>query len=192
MDQHISRAPTMNINPSSTLLNSSDPLKKLFTKLFNVLPSSSRGHVVAVIGEFLGTIVFLVLAFAGVETASASSNKQQGPDVSTATKLHTPEQLLYIALAAGFSLAITAWTFFRISGGLFNPVVSLQPFDLAKTSSSFRKFSPNFHLHNRSRSGWHSLVQSLGSAAYCSSFHSLLQQLPLPTSYTLSSMAGLT
>jgi aquaporin related protein len=114
MDPHITRAPTMNINPSSTVLNSSDPLKRLFTKLFNVLPSSSRGHVVAVIGEFLGTIVFLVLAFAGVETASASSNKNQGPGVSTATKLHTPEQLLYIALAAGFSLAINAWTFFGL------------------------------------------------------------------------------
>lgn len=125
MDPLISRRPTLNINPSSTVLNSSDPLKKLFTKLFNVLPSSSRGHVVAVIGEFLGTIVFLVLAFAGVETASASSNKNQGSGVSTAIKSHTPEQLLYIALAAGFSLAITAWTFFRISGGLFNPVVSL-------------------------------------------------------------------
>ncbi|KAE9364590.1 aquaporin-like protein, partial [Stipitochalara longipes BDJ] len=88
------------------------------------LPPSTRGHVVAVIGEFLGTILFITLAFAGVETASASSNKNQGDGVSTETNSHSPAQLLYIALAAGFSLAITAWTFFRISGGLFNPVIS--------------------------------------------------------------------
>jgi len=33
--------------------------------------------------------------------------------------------LLYIALSFGFSLAVNAWVFFRISGGLFNPAVSL-------------------------------------------------------------------
>jgi aquaporin related protein len=120
---YLSRAPTMNINHSETVLTQKDPLNKFFTKIFDALPSSARGHVVAVIGEFLGTIIFLTLAFAGVETASASSNKNQSSEVSTATNLHSPAQLLYIALAAGFSLAITAWTFFRISGGLFNPVV---------------------------------------------------------------------
>lgn len=34
-------------------------------------------------------------------------------------------RLLFIALAFGFSLAVNAWTFFRISGGLFNPAVTL-------------------------------------------------------------------
>lgn len=32
---------------------------------------------------------------------------------------------LYIALSFGFSLAVNAWIFFRVSGGLFNPAVSL-------------------------------------------------------------------
>src|ERR1700685_837409 len=32
---------------------------------------------------------------------------------------------LYIALAFGFSLLVNAWIFFRISGSLFNPAVSL-------------------------------------------------------------------
>lgn len=36
-----------------------------------------------------------------------------------------PEQLMYIALSFGFSLCINVWIFFRISGGLFNPVVTL-------------------------------------------------------------------
>lgn len=33
--------------------------------------------------------------------------------------------LLYVALCFGFSLAVNAWVFFRITGGLFNPAVSL-------------------------------------------------------------------
>jgi aquaporin related protein len=36
-----------------------------------------------------------------------------------------PQQLQYIALSFGFSLAVNAWVFFRISGGLFNPAVTL-------------------------------------------------------------------
>ncbi|KAE8449564.1 hypothetical protein EG329_007894 [Mollisiaceae sp. DMI_Dod_QoI] len=119
------RVPTMNINHSDTLLTRKDPLKRLFQNLFEILPEGARGHVVAVIGEFIGTLVFIFLAFSGVEVASASSNKDQGDGVSTATPEKSPEQLLYIALAAGFSLVVTAWTFFRISGGLFNPVFSL-------------------------------------------------------------------
>lgn len=35
-----------------------------------------------------------------------------------------PQQLQYIALSFGFSLAVNAWVFFRISGGLFNPAVT--------------------------------------------------------------------
>jgi aquaporin related protein len=33
--------------------------------------------------------------------------------------------LTYIALGFGFSLAVNAWVFFRVSGGLFNPAVTL-------------------------------------------------------------------
>ena len=36
-----------------------------------------------------------------------------------------PSQLTYIALAFGFSLTVNVWIFFRISGGLFNPAVTL-------------------------------------------------------------------
>ncbi|KAA8575945.1 hypothetical protein EYC84_006110 [Monilinia fructicola] len=36
-----------------------------------------------------------------------------------------PAQLLYSALCFGFSLAVNAWVFFRISGGLFNPAVTM-------------------------------------------------------------------
>lgn len=35
---------------------------------------------------------------------------------------------MYISVAFGFSLAVNAWVFYRISGGLFNPAVSLALF----------------------------------------------------------------
>lgn len=119
-----SRAPTLNINHADTILGRGDPLKQVFKNLFEILPAGARGHVVAVIGEFIGTLLFIFLAFSGVEVASASSNWDQGSGVSTATVEKSPQQLLYIALSAGFSLVVTAWTFFRISGGLFNPAAS--------------------------------------------------------------------
>ncbi|CZT08565.1 uncharacterized protein RAG0_13584 [Rhynchosporium agropyri] len=56
--------------------------------------------------------------------AGASSNENKGDSVSTAPSVTSPALLVYAAVATGFSLVITAWTFFRISGGLFNPVIS--------------------------------------------------------------------
>ncbi|GFZ43569.1 Putative uncharacterized protein [Saitozyma sp. JCM 24511] len=58
-----------------------------------------KNHVVAMIGEYVGTVLFLMFAFGGTK--------------------------LYISLAFGFSLTVSAWIFFRVSGGLFNPAVSL-------------------------------------------------------------------
>ena len=119
----LSRAPTMNLMHSATVMNRVDPLKHIFRAIFEVLPSGSRGHVVATIGEFLGTLVFLVLAFGGVEAGTSATNDPKKPQTTKPAAM-SPALLLYIALCAGFSLVVTAWTFFRISGGLFNPVVS--------------------------------------------------------------------
>jgi aquaporin related protein len=113
----------MYINRSKTTIRRVDPLKKAFRSVFDVLPSTARGHVVAVLGEFIGTLSFIFFAFGGVQVAAASSNKNQGAGVSTAAPEKSPQELLYASFAAGFSLVVHAWTFFRISGGLFNPVV---------------------------------------------------------------------
>jgi aquaporin related protein len=70
------------------------------------------------IGEFLGTFMFLFFAFAAANIAlqdCATCGLGDSPSVA---------QLLYISLAFGFSLAVNAWVFFRISGGLFNPAVT--------------------------------------------------------------------
>jgi len=73
-----------------------------------------RDHIVAFIGEFVGTFLFLFFGFAEIQTAS--QNAVTGAD---------PSKLLYISMGFGLSLAINVWIFFRVSGGLFNPAVSL-------------------------------------------------------------------
>lgn len=65
------------------------------------------------LGEFVGTFLFLFFAFTGTQVAN---NLVDTPDAST---------LLYISLAFGFSLSVNAWAFYKISGGLFNPAVTL-------------------------------------------------------------------
>jgi len=77
------------------------------------LAKDVRGHLVAMTGEFVGTFMFLFFAFAATQIANTITPP-------TAPSL---DQLLFISLAFGFSLAVTAWVFYRISGGLFNPAV---------------------------------------------------------------------
>lgn len=79
------------------------------------LPDSFRNHFIAMLGEFVGTFLFLFFAFAGTQVANTKE-----PDAPIASA-PDPASLLYIALCFGFSLAVNAWVFFRISGGLFNP-----------------------------------------------------------------------
>lgn len=92
-------------------------------KILKKLPPNARGHIVACIGEFAGTIFFLFFAFAGTQVANISSNENTGTTIVTTVQQKNPAQLLYISLAFGFSLAVNAWIYFRISGGLFNPAV---------------------------------------------------------------------
>jgi aquaporin related protein len=63
--------------------------------------------------------MFLFFAFAAANVAL------QGCKDCGLGAMPTIGELLYISLAFGFSLAVNAWVFFRISGGLFNPAVTL-------------------------------------------------------------------
>ncbi|KAJ9108594.1 hypothetical protein QFC19_002310 [Naganishia cerealis] len=88
-----------------------------------------KNHFVAMVGEYVGTTLFLLLALgatnvANIPTTSVTGATTAGQDGSTAAAVNT-SSLLYIALGFGFSLAVNAWIFFRVSGGLFNPAVSL-------------------------------------------------------------------
>lgn len=43
------------------------PKEAVVRRLLRILPPTTRGHTVAVIGEFVGTISFLFFAFAGTQ-----------------------------------------------------------------------------------------------------------------------------
>ncbi|MDI1487019.1 MAG: Aquaporin-1 [Ramalina farinacea] len=114
--------------PSFSLLMNTDAPSSASTPirgLLRRLPPTVRGHTVAMLGEFVGTIAFLFFAFAGTQVANISSNTNTGNTVITTVQQKNPSQLLYISLSFGFSLAANAWVFFRISGGLFNPAVTV-------------------------------------------------------------------
>ncbi|KAG9560744.1 aquaporin, partial [Aureobasidium melanogenum] len=85
------------------------------------IPDNIRNHFIAMCGEFVGTVLFLYFALSGAQVAN-SVNTSSGQ--SLAQTGSNPQQLQYIALSFGFSLAVNAWVFFRISGGLFNPAVT--------------------------------------------------------------------
>ena len=73
--------------------------------------------IVAALGEFVGTTMFLFFAFTGTAVATiAPGDGSAGFNISVQT---------YIALCFGFSLMVNVWVFYRISGGLFNPAVSI-------------------------------------------------------------------
>jgi aquaporin related protein len=86
------------------------------------VPDSIRNHFVAMCGEYVGTVLFLFFALSGTQVANTIPSTG-GKTVSEAGA--NPQQLQYIALCFGFSLAVNAWVFFRISGGLFNPAVGV-------------------------------------------------------------------
>lgn len=85
------------------------------SKQNGIFSKTVRGHLVAMSGEFVGTTMFLFFAFGGTQIANTIT-PASAPDL---------QQLLFISLSFGFSLAVTAWVFYRISGGLFNPAVKI-------------------------------------------------------------------
>ena len=79
--------------------------------------ASLKDDLFAALLEFVGTTVFLMLAFGGVQATVAEQNSSgmSGPSVS---------RIMYISLSFGLSLLVSAWLFFRVTGGLFNPNVT--------------------------------------------------------------------
>ncbi|BGP46752.1 hypothetical protein JCM10450v2_002600 [Rhodotorula kratochvilovae] len=87
-----------------------------------------KNHIVAMVGEYVGTTLFLMFALGGtnvanIPTTSVTGQTQPGQSGSVASVPNT-SNLLYIAFSFGFSLVVCAWVFFRVSGGLFNPSVT--------------------------------------------------------------------
>ncbi|KAI0044284.1 aquaporin-like protein [Auriscalpium vulgare] len=82
------------------------------------LSNSLAADIHAALLEYVGTTVFLLLGLGGIQAAAAAGNATPG----TASAL---THVLYMATAMGLSLLVAAWLFFRVTGGLFNPNVSL-------------------------------------------------------------------
>ncbi|KEF59291.1 uncharacterized protein A1O9_04135 [Exophiala aquamarina CBS 119918] len=89
------------------------------------MDSSFKNHFVATLGEFIGKTMFLWFAFAGTQVANIPSGNSANNSTSGGETGFSAISLLYIAIVFGFSLMVNVWVFFRISGGLFNPAVTL-------------------------------------------------------------------
>jgi aquaporin related protein len=78
--------------------------------------SPMQSHIFAAVAEFIGTFMFLFLAFAGhLMAVSQAANPVHGA--------FDNQTVLIIGLAYAISLLVNVWAFYRISGGLFNPAV---------------------------------------------------------------------
>jgi len=97
--------------------------------LFHSAPMWSLGSLfdnlkddcLAAILEFIGTTFFLVLGFGGIQASSDASRSSSSASSSSSVI----EQVLYISTCMGLSLLVSAWLFFRVTGSLFNPNISL-------------------------------------------------------------------
>lgn len=87
--------------------------------------SDIKNHFVAALGELVGTTMFLFFAFTGTEVANIQSRASAEQTTTGGDTGFDVAVLLYISLSFGFSLMVNVWVFFRISGGLFNPAVTL-------------------------------------------------------------------
>lgn len=83
------------------------------------LPDTIRNNIIAVVGEFVGTFLFLFWAFVGAHIASTPV-APPGADPRLNVLV-----LLYISVSFAVSLTANVWIFYRITGGLFNPGVAL-------------------------------------------------------------------
>ena len=79
------------------------------------LPPKTHYNLLCILGEFVGTFMFLFFSFAGTQVAMTPMPPDGAPPDTN--------KLLYSSLAFGFSLVVNVWAFFRVTGGLFNPAV---------------------------------------------------------------------
>ncbi|KAI7780652.1 Aquaporin-1 [Diaporthe eres] len=81
--------------------------------------SPLAAHPIAASGESVGTFFFLWMGYSGQIVIF-----NQAPALAITGGI-SGETVVYTALVYGLSLLVNAWAFYRISGGLFNPAVSL-------------------------------------------------------------------
>ncbi|KAG7663278.1 AQY1 [[Candida] subhashii] len=81
--------------------------------------SPAKNHLIAFLGEFIGTFMFLWIAFVIAQIAN------EDPTIPAPGHGSDPMQLIMIAFGFGFGVMLGVFIFFRISGGNLNPTVTL-------------------------------------------------------------------
>ncbi|KAG6361407.1 hypothetical protein INS49_009634 [Diaporthe citri] len=89
---------------------------------FARMKDTVRGHIVAMISEFLGTFMFLFFSYAA---AQIGNEKEDSLPLFNAPAGLSLLQISYIASVFGLSLGVNVWIFYRVSGGMFNPAVAI-------------------------------------------------------------------
>lgn len=73
----------------------------------------------------IGTFLFLFFAFGGTQAAKLNWDPTATSPVDPTKAPASQDLLLYVAFAFGFSLTVNVWVFYRVSGGLFNPAITM-------------------------------------------------------------------
>ncbi|KAI7784162.1 aquaporin [Diaporthe eres] len=96
------------------------------SKVFAALSDAGRGHIVAMIGEYLGTTMFLFFGYIAAQTANEKKDITLRASVGAGAAPAGPSllQISYISAVFGLSLATNAWIWYRVSGGMFNPSIA--------------------------------------------------------------------
>ncbi|POW14485.1 hypothetical protein PSTT_02981 [Puccinia striiformis] len=86
--------------------------------------STIKMDLIAAIGEFMGTFVFLLVGLGGIQAGNTSNTDNS---ISTIGNSSVPNLnlLMYVSTSMGLSLLFSCWIFFRATGAAFNPNVSL-------------------------------------------------------------------
>jgi aquaporin related protein len=109
---------------SSMVFERSDMENPRRSNRLNWINDSIRNHIIAMLGELVGTTLFLFFSLAAAQTANNKPDTIPLPRPDGTTGGPSLLQILYISLGFGLSLTANVWAFFRISGGMFNPAVS--------------------------------------------------------------------
>ncbi|KAH9453090.1 hypothetical protein Pst134EA_015950 [Puccinia striiformis f. sp. tritici] len=85
-----------------------------------------KRDLLASVAEYLGTTVFLLMGLGGIQAAAISNEAaKEASRTSVVNEVASVSQLLYISTSMALALLASAWTFFRISGSVFNPNVAI-------------------------------------------------------------------
>lgn len=106
------KAETSNQAPSRTYV---PPEQAYYRKRRFGLGDDLRNILIACIGEFCGTFMFLWVAYV-IATVANYNTELEG---------FFPSKVILISLGFGFSLLVNVFVFYRVSGGQFNPCVTL-------------------------------------------------------------------